>query len=853
MIKNILRLIVCLVVVISIPVRAEEAPALIITEIMYDVMGSDSGKEWFEVKNVSVDDVIIGSDFRVHDGSFHGVSAIGTTTIPAGAFAIFASNAEIWQLEYPNFEGILFDTVLSLTNTSSTLSIARGSEFIDSVLYHSSWGAQGNGYTLERNLFNTSTPPLWAQSSVLGGTPGFYNDPAIEDDTNSSSATSTEEVIEEENETTTEENSSPTNNTSSGSVTNYQVIVSELYPNPPGSDDGEWVEIYNNGSSSVNLSGFSFQDNSQSVYKITAETIIQPGSYFVLHRATSRIALNNTGGDTLKIFSPENQLLDSAVYADSAREGYSYAKINGSWRWTSTPTPGTANVMPPNVSPQAVITVTPAGPYYRGDVITFDGSQSSDPEEEGLSFLWNFGDGATDNKEKNSHAYTAVGEYVATLTVTDIHNASSVASRAISILAPLSAPSTPTSTPESPVSSSTPVFIRGNDLLISEVFPDPEGSDEAEFVELFNASSVPLDISGLLLDDVVGGSKPYQFPHGSIIQPFAYTVIAKKDSKLTLNNDTDSVRILQADGTLILEISYEKPKSGFSYSWDSVNLEYVWTKSVSPGGPFIVPAAETTNTETPVVLGEEMSSISSFSDITEDFAGSILQVRGVVLVPPGVAGRQKIYIAEPTQNTIPEGPLLELYQYRGQFPALKFGDEIQVEGELSWLATGPRIKIISAEAVQKINTVSVARPEPLEIFELTEEYNRQWVTVSGVVDRINTKSISLISDDMRLMVYPHQVSGLWRTAFTKGDIVHATGFLDYKSGKPTLLLVQQEDITEAPEELPEASENPDSVPEIIRPSPESGRELLMRWYYLASVPVVGVLGFFGKRFWGMLQ
>jgi PKD repeat protein len=55
----------------------------------------------------------------------------------------------------------------------------------------------------------------------------------------------------------------------------------------------------------------------------------------------------------------------------------------------------------------------------RGVAISFNGSSSSDPEGQTLTYLWTFGDGATSTLANPTHAYAVGGAYTATLRVTD--------------------------------------------------------------------------------------------------------------------------------------------------------------------------------------------------------------------------------------------------------------------------------------------------------------------------------------------------------------------------------------------------------------------------------------------------
>jgi PKD repeat protein len=53
------------------------------------------------------------------------------------------------------------------------------------------------------------------------------------------------------------------------------------------------------------------------------------------------------------------------------------------------------------------------------EVITFDGSGSTDPDGTIISYDWDFGDTATGSGVSPTHSYTTVGTYTVTLTVTD--------------------------------------------------------------------------------------------------------------------------------------------------------------------------------------------------------------------------------------------------------------------------------------------------------------------------------------------------------------------------------------------------------------------------------------------------
>jgi PKD repeat protein len=68
-------------------------------------------------------------------------------------------------------------------------------------------------------------------------------------------------------------------------------------------------------------------------------------------------------------------------------------------------------------------TANPGGPYsgVAGTAVTFDGSGSSDPDHDSLSFTWALGDGTTANGATPTHTYSTGGIFTITLTVNDGH------------------------------------------------------------------------------------------------------------------------------------------------------------------------------------------------------------------------------------------------------------------------------------------------------------------------------------------------------------------------------------------------------------------------------------------------
>jgi len=129
-------------------------------------------------------------------------------------------------------------------------------------------------------------------------------------------------------------------------VVDSDVVINELLPNPDGSDEGEWVELYNQGSDSAVIENWKLVDADGDEFVFGASHSIAAGGYLVIDKAESGLVLNN-GSEDLALLDELGQQVDLVTYG-SAREGESYAlttDVSSPWQWTETLTPGAVNVI----------------------------------------------------------------------------------------------------------------------------------------------------------------------------------------------------------------------------------------------------------------------------------------------------------------------------------------------------------------------------------------------------------------------------------------------------------------------------------------------------------------------------
>lgn len=124
-----------------------------------------------------------------------------------------------------------------------------------------------------------------------------------------------------------------------------------------------------------------------------------------------------------------------------------------------------------------------------------------------------------------------------------------------------------------------------NDFLkiyISEILPSPEGPDtEKEWIEIFNEEERDIDLSRWQIKDVFGKTRSYFFPEKTFIKAGGFLVLYSSLTKITLNNDKDSVLLINPAGKTVDSVSFIEAPKGKSYC--KINGEWFWTSSVSPG------------------------------------------------------------------------------------------------------------------------------------------------------------------------------------------------------------------------------------------------------------------------------
>lgn len=123
-----------------------------ISEIMYDLDGTDTNREWIEVQNTGTEAVDLSKWFFFSDNSKHALAPQGESQIPAGGYAVIAQNATNFRADWPNFSGMLFDSSWTGFNNDGEEIALKDPDLniVSPVTFTSSMGGAGNGDSLQK-------------------------------------------------------------------------------------------------------------------------------------------------------------------------------------------------------------------------------------------------------------------------------------------------------------------------------------------------------------------------------------------------------------------------------------------------------------------------------------------------------------------------------------------------------------------------------------------------------------------------------------------------------------------------------------------------------------------------------
>lgn len=423
-----------------------------------------------------------------------------------------------------------------------------------------------------------------------------------------------------------------------------------------------------------------------------------------------------------------------------------------------------------NEAPEATMTAPASG--LVGEQLIFTAEDSSDAENDDLTYEWTMGDDTAWNGVEVAHGYDRAGTFVVEVTVSDGLDEDKAVSEVV---------------------IKEPQY--SDDIIINEWLPNPSGNDtDGEFIELKNKGNELVDLAGWRVDDAEGGSAEYIIPAGVKMAAGEIKLFERAETKLALNNSSDSVRLKDPRGRVKTEQSYETTEEGVSFNWQENGSSQLST-TPTPGSANIitVPADEESDEEGEdekalavkgEVAGSKITKID-LADVRQEEKGEMVEVTGVVSVPPGVLGDRVIYLS---------GSGVQVYLSKANWPKINLGDTVKLTGEVSASSGEIRLKLAQASDIEVTGKGAAPQPHRLETGEVGEETEGWLVIIQGKVAETNGDTFYIDDGSGETRVYIKSSTKIDKPQMKKGTAVTVTGVVSETSSGYRVLPRWQEDV-----------------------------------------------------------
>lgn len=99
------------------------------------------------------------------------------------------------------------------------------------------------------------------------------------------------------------------------------VVFESLLPNPAGEDTlGEYIELRNIGCTAIDIGNYTLSDASGKSYSIPSSTSLSSHESRKFFYSETKIALNNTGNESVSLKDPYGVLLESYEYSGTQKD-----------------------------------------------------------------------------------------------------------------------------------------------------------------------------------------------------------------------------------------------------------------------------------------------------------------------------------------------------------------------------------------------------------------------------------------------------------------------------------------------------------------------------------------------------
>lgn len=324
---------------------------IIINELMWMGMGSATSDEWLELYNPTSSDLTLET---CHIENKTGKVIVSNAnmadkSIPAGGYFVASYKApEESKINYPSAKILSY---LALSNTELEIKLICLGEIIDTAGNGAIPPAGENG-TVKKSMERKAEP-----GNGVDTTSWQTCFSPINLDTDSTDCATPGGANSRASDPDPEPEPEPI-------PAATDIRLNEIFPSP-ASGGKEFIELVNFGKSPVDLTGFSLEDGAGHKLSLEPATPLTAGGFYFFE---GNLYLNNTGEEKITLYDKDGKELDSTSYLDP-KENRSWSRDNDGWKWSTTATPGTVNIITAETEPDDDSDDEPADDtIYPGDV-----------------------------------------------------------------------------------------------------------------------------------------------------------------------------------------------------------------------------------------------------------------------------------------------------------------------------------------------------------------------------------------------------------------------------------------------------------------------------------------------------
>lgn len=332
------------------------------------------------------------------------------------------------------------------------------------------------------------------------------------------------------------------------------VIINEIaWMGSINSANDEWVELYNNSETEINLNGWLLKSSDEKL-KINLKGNIPPQGFFLLERTNDQTVPNVAADLIYKGSLPNNG--ETVILIDNSGAIVDQVNCQNGWLAGDKKTKQTMEM-------------------------TNSGVWQTSQEPGGTPKQTN-SQGITKNQKLITNDQLAMSEALPTTSTPVSYVASSTSASTSEVTETASLQITATT------DSSQKQIVYPKNIFINEILPSPEGSDEQnEWIEIVNNNDFAVNLAGWQIKDTVGVVKTYTMPNNSQIPANGFLLIPRQESKITLQNNGDGLELLNPQSEIADQVAYSSSSNNQSYN-RKPNVPnrtdgWAWSKVLTPG------------------------------------------------------------------------------------------------------------------------------------------------------------------------------------------------------------------------------------------------------------------------------